>query len=460
MTKPVLEIDADPSLGGKIYYLPLGPKSKDHAERYKVCVRLKITNRDTKVGGVKITGIAFGFPGRDEIEMDRVPEKNMTPEDGRLANGQTASWYNGSWRENDDDGWQQNQVYLDGPVPKQMTIKVVCAGFTEPYSQTFELIRWGNPTGDGPLLLPFARHELDDDEYVVTSAVHGYNGVPGGTQLYAYDISIQARLNGEWSRNRVANPTKNTDSRIFGRPLRAMGHGEVIAIDDGFGPGPYHSTDEGFWDNEFGAGNRTDHYGSNEVWVRYGNIEVRYSHLKRGSIAVEKGDIVWPGRKLAEAGNSGNTKGSPHLHMECRIASYNTLCGMTFKHTWQLARDLVPQDNGTGRRVRLEDQGICQEKAALRPFATRMRPVDPKQVDVELVEIVAEIFGGAAKGGDGFAIVNGKIIRIPPRGIKNALLKAIAEIDASEELGRVQAKQRLGVILGQLKESLAKIPSR
>jgi Peptidase family M23 len=379
----------------------------------------------------------------------------MEPEDGKLDYDKSAAWHNGSWRVDKESPWQYNQVYRDGPAPTKLTVKVSCKGFSQPYSQNFDLIRWGNPTGNGALLLPFVRHELADDEYVVTSAVHGYNGAISGTQIFAYDISIQARTNGDWNRNFIADPTKNKDSRIFGRSVRAMAPGEVIKIEDGFKPGEFHSVDEGFWDNEFGAGNRTDsHYGSNTVWVRYGDLEVGYHHLRRGSIVVEVGDVVSPGRKLAEAGNSGNTQGAPHLHMECRVAATNKLCGMTFRNTWQLERTLVPADNSPGKRVRIDDQGICQQAAALRPFATNFVPPRATLADPEVGAIFAEIFGGVANDGGGFFIINGKLHRVPPRGIKWQLLNAIAEIGEAEELGTGAAAKPLKAIFAGLEKSL------
>jgi len=39
------------------------------------------------------------------------------------------------------------------------------------------------------------------------------------------------------------------------------------------------------------------------------------AHMRRGSVRVRAGDIVGPGQKIGEVGNSGNTTG-PHLHIE------------------------------------------------------------------------------------------------------------------------------------------------
>lgn len=456
MTKPTFQIAVTPGMNGKAAYLPLAPQSRDHGERVKIALRFAITNADPDRRTLKITGIALDFPGRDPDDMEMVPEKNMWPSDGTIAHGDTAIWHNGSWRLSETDDWEFNQIYLDGPAPARVTILVTCEDFTEPYSQSFDLIRWENPTGEHPLLMPFARHELAEDEYIVTSARHGYNGSSAGTQIYAYDISIQARVNGTWSRSYTGTATKNTDIRIFGRAIRGMGNGEVVEVERGFGPGPLHSTEEGFWDNDYGTERaKDDHYGSNFVRVRYGDLEVKYSHLKRGSIVVEKGDSVWPGRKLAEAGNSGNTGGQPHLHMECRIAATGGLCGMTFRNTWQLERELVPADNGPGKRVNIRDQGICEQKAALRPFATLFVPPQIELAEIEMEAIAGEVFGGATKGGDGIVFVNGKLRRVPPRGIRGVLLAAISDLADADRLDAPAAATHKAAIRANIEKALA-----
>lgn len=440
MTRPVLTLEADLTQEDTLYYLPLGAKSKDHEERAKLCARLRITHDDSRHDTLTIDRISFTFPGSaaPAEQMEMVPEKNMDPEDGRLRRGETASWYNGSWKDANDD-WQYNQIYLDTPAPREVQINIHCRETDDAFSQRF----WLAPRSGTPLLLPFRVEDLADDEYVVTSAVHNYNGVPNGTQIYAHDISIQARVGGEWRSTYDANPTANEDARIFGRPIRAQAHGVV------------HDVDTGFWDNDYGGGNRTDHYGANRVVVLYDGLMVIYSHLRRDSIVVQPGDTVWPGRKLGEGGNSGNTKGSPHLHMECRLHPSGRLCGMSFKNTWMLARDLVPADNGPGRRVRLDRRGICKEKAALRPFATQFRP-EPTRYDIEEREaLVAEVFGGAAQGGDGFAIVNGKLIRIPPRGIRADILAALTELYAIDEVGAKAGAARSAAVANALEAAAA-----
>jgi len=438
MSRPDLKVDILPSQDGKVYYLPLAPQSLDHEERLKIAVRLKIKHQDRSHSQLTITNIVFSFPGTDldVREMER-EQQYMNPEGGVLAFGDTATWSNGSVvLANGEKAY--NQIYLDRPAPQRLRISIHCAETTEPWTDQFDLIAW-RPVSERALLLPFALIDLADDEYVVTSARHWFNGEHNGTQIYAHDISIQARVNGEWSRTYTGSATANTDVRVFGRPVRAMADGEVFEVVNQGPDNPY--------DQEL------DDALPNYVWVRYGTIEVKYSHLREDSIVVSPGPVR-AGQKLAEAGNSGNTGGTPHLHMECRTNPGHTLRGFVFRNTWQLARDLVPADNGPGRRVRIDRQGICEETAALRPFAALFGIPGHGLSAEELEVLAAEVFGGVAKGGDGWVIVNGKLTRVPPRGIKGELLKAIVALDEAEGLDRAAAAKRVTAILDSLDRAI------
>jgi hypothetical protein len=52
----------------------------------------------------------------------------------------------------------------------------------------------------------------------------------------------------------------------------------------------------------------------------------------------------------------------------------------------------------------------------------------------ELEGIWGRVVGGVASDGGGFIIVNGKFIRIPPRGPKYALLQSLIALDAAEQI--------------------------
>ena len=162
MARPALKLKVDLSQQDSVYYLPLGAKSSDDEERIKLAVRLRITHDDPDHDELTISAISFSFPGTDidKIDMDMVPEKNMTPESGKLSRGDTASWYNGSWRDESDD-WHRNQVYLDTPAPRRVTFHISCEETSQAFTETFDLLPW---TGE-PLLLPFAVEDLDEEEW-------------------------------------------------------------------------------------------------------------------------------------------------------------------------------------------------------------------------------------------------------------------------------------------------------
>lgn len=362
MAKPKLSIEIRPSKDGKVYYLPLAPKSLDHPERLKVAVQLKITHIDPGREVLTIEDIQFEFPGTDLGLFTMVREDHyMKPRGGILAEGETATWCNGSVKTLSGEK-RYNQIYLDAPPPPRLRVSVFCRETGEPFTQSWELIPWTDPTGDGPVILPFALEDLDDDEYVVTDATHWFNGEEAGTQIYAHDIVIQAKVDGAWTGSRVRKAKHNSDVRVFGRPVRAIADGEVIDIEIG------HK--DNYLNKELPDAE------ANFVWVRHGELEAKYSHLRDGSIVVFDGQKVRAGDKLGEAGNSGNTGGDPHLHLECRLTADESLCGMAFHKAWQLARDLVPA-TGNGRRVSLAGRGICEEKAALRPFSTSRFQTEP-----------------------------------------------------------------------------------
>jgi hypothetical protein len=71
----------------------------------------------------------------------------------------------------------------------------------------------------------------------------------------------------------------------------------------------------------------------------------------------------------------------------------------------------------------------------------------------EIDGIPGRIFGGVANDGGGFIVVNGKVIKIPPRGPKFALLQSIVALDAVEQINHPMSKE----ILSSLAKTIAEI---
>lgn len=56
----------------------------------------------------------------------------------------------------------------------------------------------------------------------------------------------------------------------------------------------------------------------NTVYVTCDNVEIRYAHLKEGSIVVKPGQKIAAGQMIGCQGNTGRSTGS-HLHFEYRV---------------------------------------------------------------------------------------------------------------------------------------------
>jgi murein DD-endopeptidase MepM/ murein hydrolase activator NlpD len=436
MSTPQLFIEPHPAQQETVYYLPLAPESRDHKERLKIVISMVI--RNIGAAQVTVTDITFSFPGSDlpTQAMER-EQAMMDPEGGMLVPDGTVTWCNGSYT-NEQGEKRYNQIYLDSPAPRRIAINVHCSGFTRPHTQVFDLMPW-RPVAEQGFLMPFSVDDLSDDEYIDTSTRHWYNGGARGLQAYGHDMKIIARVDGEWTSKRGPSATQNSDIRVFGRKVRAMADGEIVEVVDG---NP---------DNDYGS--QRDDAQANYVRVRHGTLEVKYSHLKSNSIVVSVGQSVHAGQKIGEAGNSGNTSGTPHLHLEGRTVGAHTLRGFNFIRAWQLERSLVPTDGTPGRRVSMDRRGVCEKSAAIRPFSLRIPPV-AEHARVEIEEMVAEVFGGVSRGGDGFVIVNGKLTRVPPRGIKAELLNAIVGLDGADELDRQAAAKSRAAVVAHLRDDL------
>jgi len=62
-------------------------------------------------------------------------------------------------------------------------------------------------------------------------------------------------------------------------------------------------------------GSESDAGRHNHILIQHDDGTVAfYGHLKQGGITVKIGDRVAAGQRIAASGNSGNTKGEPHLH--------------------------------------------------------------------------------------------------------------------------------------------------
>jgi murein DD-endopeptidase MepM/ murein hydrolase activator NlpD len=93
-----------------------------------------------------------------------------------------------------------------------------------------------------------------------------------------------------------------TDFYSYDEPVYAPADGRVTEVVDGL-------------ESDIMGNRDTKNPGGNHIILDIGNNRyVYFGHFKKGSIAVEEGQIVSAGELLARVGNSGNST-HPHLHM-------------------------------------------------------------------------------------------------------------------------------------------------
>lgn len=115
-------------------------------------------------------------------------------------------------------------------------------------------------------------------------------------QRFAYDLLILKD-----GKSHTGDGTALEQYHCFGQPILAPGAGKVAVAVDGL-----PDQKPGEMDPSKSPGNH--------VVIDHGNGEFSFlAHLKKGSVAVKKGDAVKPGDRIGLCGNSGNTS-EPHLH--------------------------------------------------------------------------------------------------------------------------------------------------
>ena len=115
-------------------------------------------------------------------------------------------------------------------------------------------------------------------------------------QRFAYDFLVLKD-----GKSHTGDGSANEQYHCFGLPILASGAGTVAVVVDGLD------------DNKPGVMDPKNPPG-NYVVIDHGNGEFSFlAHLRKGSVAVKKGDAVKPGDRLGVCGNSGNSS-EPHLH--------------------------------------------------------------------------------------------------------------------------------------------------
>jgi hypothetical protein len=235
-------------------------------------------------------------------------------------------------------------LYFDAPLPASITFELYFQGYARPVIITKDLKPFTRV-----FRLPFKAEDLEEGEFVTTSATHG-----GSAQVFAYDITILGGKKGKLSNKRNGAADTNENICVFGRRLYAITDGELIEYT---GNNP---------DNSKPGVRDTDD--ANKISIKHGDYIVRYVHIKQGSLnpAFKVGAKVKTGDYLGMAGNSGHHASGPHLHI-CVQRADGGITPFIFSNGYVIGREQYNAATPASAWSPLKGMGIPGEKSLIWP---------------------------------------------------------------------------------------------
>lgn len=298
MSTPNLTIKVEPAEASSVIYGALAAKTANDSSEGQLSLVLTITNNEPV--SVHLTQVTVSFVGPPNVS----PSSIMA--DLTILSAQTKQWYFAT----------ANNIILPVPSPGAVKLSLSCDGFSDAAEVDMPLAQYLSPADGGGYSFPAKTDDLKQGEYWTgLSAAHGAAG--GGTQLFAYDLLVQAfdpATNGWPTAAPGADVTKNKNYHIWGKPIYSMAAGVVKQFKDGIAantppglPTPTPNPVEG-----------------NHFYIQHGNDLALYAHFQAGTLnpALTSGPnpdgtgaAVTKGQLLGLAGNSGNSS-EPHLHIQ------------------------------------------------------------------------------------------------------------------------------------------------
>lgn len=298
MSAPELAITVEPVEGSAVVYGALAAKTSNDLPNGQLSLVLTITNNESFP--VHLNQVTISFTGPPNVS----PSSIMA--DRTILPTQPMQWIFAT----------ANNIILPVPAPGAIKLGLSCDTFSDPAEVNMPLAKYESPATDGGYPFPCKVEDLEKGKYWTgISAAHGPAG--GGTQLFAYDLSVRVfdPATNEWPTSVPGSDnTQNANYYIWGKPIYAMADGVVKQLKDGMPantppgfPSPTPSPVEG-----------------NHFYIQHGDDLALYAHLQAGKLNPAltsgpnpdgSGATVTKGQLLGLAGNSGRSS-EPHLHIQ------------------------------------------------------------------------------------------------------------------------------------------------
>jgi len=366
MSAPNLTINVEPSESGKVVYLPLAAQTKTQLPTARLVLLLSIKNNEGLT--IKMKDLTLSFVGGSQVNADPIPlqfidDKGIS-HDFEIGTGQTGTW----WFQTPDQ-----DLILPVPTPDKVKINVSAHAFDKPATLTLPLAAHKSPTPNGSYLFPARANDLRIMEYWTTDGDSHPMGVQG-SQSFAYDMRVVG-----WDIDTKkwtallpdTSGKKNTDYRIWGKPIYAMADGIVRQCANDVPTNPDPPTYE---TNLYQTG-KTKIGSGNHFYIQHGDEVMQYAHMQAGSLTPEFchiGAKVKVGDLLGLAGNSGNSSG-PHLHIHSIQGAKpeeGPLRPILFREAYVIDRSAFTPPDPTGPWVKMNGHGIPTVKSAIWPTKT------------------------------------------------------------------------------------------
>jgi hypothetical protein len=360
MTAPNLTFTAEPNESGKIVFLALAPKTKNHAANGQLALKLRITNGEASK--ITLKDLTVSFVGQPAVASTTIPiqvatkdaQDNVVWVPLAINAGASASWFFS----------HTNNIILPVPAPGTISLRITAEGFSDPVKLEMPLAAHKSPTVFGSFRFPARVSDLRAREYWSgRSTTHASAG--DGGQLFAYDMGVMTwdAAGNKWTGILPGTSgDKNEDYRIWGKPVVAMADGTVVSFKNDMAE-----------NTKMGKQEPTPNpVEGNHFYLQHGDELVVYAHLQKGSLntkLMQKGAAVKQGDFLGLAGNSGNST-NPHLHIHS-IQATQPWGGpprpLPFQDIHVIDRTALAPPDPAGPWVKAEDQGLPNVASAIWP---------------------------------------------------------------------------------------------